>query len=167
MKDELDFNDVIGVRVRNKFSGIAGYVRSTFESLTGFQWIAVQPPIKEGENTEPKLIWSDISDWELLKATRLSRPSPPDQPHQIFDLGSRLRDTVTGFTGIATGRTTHFNHCVSYDLQSEKLKKEDGSTGACESFQAPRLKPLDGTKVMKEVKPLPTGGAETSPMKGV
>jgi len=54
-----------------------------------------------------------------------------------FNLGDQLRDKITGFTGIATGRTEWLNGCIRYALQSEKLK--DGAVQSSEHFDEEQL----------------------------
>jgi len=40
----------------------------------------------------------------------------------MIDPGSRVRDTVTGFEGIATGRTVWMNGCVRISIEPTELK---------------------------------------------
>lgn len=42
-----------------------------------------------------------------------------------FNLGDRVKDVVTGFTGIAVCRTEWMNKCVRYGVAPEKLGKEN------------------------------------------
>jgi len=40
----------------------------------------------------------------------------------MITLGSKVKDTVTGFIGIATGVTIWLNGCIRYGVQSTELK---------------------------------------------
>jgi hypothetical protein len=40
-----------------------------------------------------------------------------------FKLGQVVKDVVTGFEGVVTGRTEWLNGCVRYGVQSRKLKE--------------------------------------------
>jgi hypothetical protein len=52
-------------------------------------------------------------------------------------LGDRLRDVVTGFTGIAISRIHYLNGCEQYQLAPEQL--EDGKVVEPEWFDIQRL----------------------------
>ncbi len=55
-----------------------------------------------------------------------------------FDLGSRLKDKVTGFSGIALCVSFYMTGCVQYGLQPSRLK-EDGGVPDWEWFDEDRL----------------------------
>jgi hypothetical protein len=40
----------------------------------------------------------------------------------MINLGDKVRDVVTGFTGIVTSRTAHINGCIQYGVKSNKLQ---------------------------------------------
>lgn len=41
-----------------------------------------------------------------------------------FNLRDKVKDTVTGFTGIVSSRTEWMNGCIRYGVQATKLTKE-------------------------------------------
>lgn len=41
-----------------------------------------------------------------------------------YDLGAHLRDTITGFSGVAIARTQWMNKCVRYAIQPRELDKD-------------------------------------------
>jgi hypothetical protein len=41
-----------------------------------------------------------------------------------FNLGSEVKDKITGFKGIIRGRTQYLTGCNTYGIQSSKLNKE-------------------------------------------
>ena len=41
-----------------------------------------------------------------------------------YELGAVLKDIVTGFEGVAMGRTQYFTNCNHYGLCSQKLTKD-------------------------------------------
>ena len=61
-------------------------------------------------------------------------------------LGSRVRDIITGFEGIADSRTEYQNGCVSIGVQPLELNKE-GEPGDIVYFDEQRLGP--GSKATK------------------
>lgn len=69
---------------------------------------------------------------------------PPSEPERTsvdndyrFALGDRVKDSVTGFSGIVTGRADHISGCDTYAVQSEVLK--DGMPQDQKWFDDPRL----------------------------
>lgn len=43
--------------------------------------------------------------------------SSKNTPKHKFELGQRLRDTASGFTGIATARCEYLNGCIQYGIK--------------------------------------------------
>jgi hypothetical protein len=73
-----------------------------------------------------------------------------------FELGEVLKDKVTGFQGVAMGRTEYFTDCSHYGLCSQSLK--DGKPMEWEWFDETRLVRVEGAeKVVKEPR-TPTSG---------
>ncbi|KKK63622.1 hypothetical protein LCGC14_2992430 [marine sediment metagenome] len=69
-----------------------------------------------------------------------------------FELGTTLRDKVTGFEGVVMVRAEYFTGCVHYGLQTRELK--DGRITDWEWIDGSRLILVDGlTQITKEGKP--------------
>lgn len=45
----------------------------------------------------------------------------------MIRLGSKVRDSITGFKGIATGRSEHLNGCVSVCIEQESVRKDSNN----------------------------------------
>jgi hypothetical protein len=65
-----------------------------------------------------------------------------------INLGDKVKDTVTGFVGIAIGRTTWLHGCDRITVQPTGLTKE-GKVFEAQSFDEPQLE-IIGKKVKKE-----------------
>ena len=72
-----------------------------------------------------------------------------------FKLGSKLRDTITGFTGIATAKVKYINGCVQYCL-TPKAKDNDVRPNG-EYFDVQTLEIVDDGVTFEEKK---TGGPQ-------
>ena len=59
----------------------------------------------------------------------------------MIELGNRVRDTVTGFTGTAVGKTIWMYGCERFSVQSDKL--HDGKPVDEHWFDAQRLEILE------------------------
>jgi hypothetical protein len=58
-----------------------------------------------------------------------------------IQLGDKVKDTITGFSGIAIGKTLWLHGCTRIVVQPTKLTK-DGETVEAQSFDQPQLKIL-------------------------
>lgn len=80
---------------------------------------------------------------------------------EIFrlDLGQRVKDTVTGFSGVITARCEYLTGCIQYSVTAEKLENGDSRQNW---FDEDRLVALKG-KINLAVKK--NGGPQTTPSK--
>jgi hypothetical protein len=76
-----------------------------------------------------------------------------------IELGSKVRDRITGFTGIVTARTEWIFGCIRYSVQPEKLNK-DGTIVPSEAFDESSLVVVGK---MTGYKPVATGGPKPAP----
>ena len=74
-------------------------------------------------------------------------------------LGSKVRDSVTGFEGIAVAETTWLNGCVRVTLQPTIDK--DGKVPDSVTFDAPQLVIVEAEKVLTGNRE--SGGPNTTP----
>lgn len=86
----------------------------------------------------------------------------------MIKVGSRVKDTVTGFTGIAVSRTEYLNGCHRIAVQAEKFDK--GKIPDAEYFDEMQLTVIKeaavtGTNVKKVTKRKKTGGPRNDPPK--
>lgn len=63
-------------------------------------------------------------------------------PDFKFNLGSRVQDKITGFSGIITHRAQWLNNCNTYGVKPTVLK--DGMPQDAVSFDEPQLILLEG-----------------------
>lgn len=62
-----------------------------------------------------------------------------------INLGDKVKDTITGFTGIAVAKTLWINGCTRINVQPEGLNK-DGKAFEPDTFDEPLLKVLKAKK---------------------
>jgi hypothetical protein len=73
-------------------------------------------------------------------------------------LGTRMKDLVTGFEGIAIARVEFLNGCIQYMLKPQKLDK-DGKTIEANAIDSEQLRIIDtGISKKEKVDKEPTGG---------
>jgi hypothetical protein len=78
-------------------------------------------------------------------------------------LGARVKDRVTGFTGVVTQRVENLNGCVQFTVRPPM--DTDGKLGECYCFDAPNLEILEAD-VMSH-KAVKTGGPTTKPARSI
>lgn len=104
-----------GQHVRDPISGLTGFVTVICENMNGSVQAAVQPK-GDGEKF-PEAQYIDTHLLEVLDDGLSAKVLPLDNPVKIA-LGERVRDTVTGYAGIATERLSYLNGCVFFTVQS-------------------------------------------------
>lgn len=72
-------------------------------------------------------------------------------------LGTKLRDRVTGFVGIATAKIEFLNGCVQFSLKPSNLDK-DGKVYEAQQFDCQQLEYVDEGIAPKAEPKKPTGG---------
>ena len=82
----------------------------------------------------------------------------------MINLGDKVKDSVTGFTGIAVARTEWLHGCMRILVQPDTLQK-DGAVQEAVNFDEPQLLLIKAGKVAREPKPRPTarGGPKPAP----
>ena len=77
-----------------------------------------------------------------------------------IDLGDKVKDTITGYTGIAVAKTDWLHGCTRITVKSQTLK--DGAPIKSQTFDEPQLKLLKSKSVKRGRKD--TGGPRPSPV---
>jgi len=72
----------------------------------------------------------------------------------VINLGDKVRDTISGFTGIVTGRYVYLHGCVRCGVHSQELK--DGKPVEGQVFDEGQLELLQAGALLPA--PAPTGG---------
>lgn len=99
---------------------------------------------------------------EVTKAPNVGKKIMDDIRKDIdmenVPLGTRMRDKITGFEGIAVAKVVFLNGCVQYQLKPSKLDK-DGKVYDGNTFDNQQLEVMDeGINKGKEKAEKPTGG---------
>jgi hypothetical protein len=76
-------------------------------------------------------------------------------------LGSKVRDKITGLTGIAYGRTEWLHGCTRITVQPQELK--DGAPVAMSSFDEPQLEVIEEDHPATRDRQTSTGGPRPEP----
>jgi hypothetical protein len=74
----------------------------------------------------------------------------------VIKLGSKVRDKITGLTGIAVGRTEWLHGCARISVQPQELK--DGKPCEISSYDEPQIEVLDDEHILTKGRSTATGG---------
>jgi hypothetical protein len=106
-----------------------------------------------GKKIEKKVDKKETKKAAVPKAAQVM----PDFEIKHVPLGTRMKDTVTGFEGIAVAKIEFLNGCVQYNLKP-KLDK-DGKIVEAQMFDSQQLIVVDdGLAKAKKKDEKPTGG---------
>lgn len=139
----------LGHKVRDRITGLVGVVVSLGERMNGNLRFVMQCPPKEG-NILGEQIEFDAANAEYVdEGVRDLVQSPRPSDHIL--LGSKVQDTVTGFVGIATTRSTTLNGCVHFYVeppvnQSNEVKLEVFPSERLVMIQEPKTPAIPASK---------------------
>lgn len=103
----------LGNTVRDIATGMQGFATSKVEFMTGNVQFIVQPPVKDGAFVDG--LGFDAQQLDYVDDGIASRVTPAPKETGIV-LGSKVKDIVTGYAGIATRKTTFLNGCVYFTV---------------------------------------------------
>lgn len=105
-------------------------------------------------------MWLWISFDEVFKH-ELNRLRNKQKERPIMKLGDKVKDTVTGFTGIAVSKTEWLNGCTRFGVQDQKVR--GGKVGEIHYFDQPQLVVVKPSVV--QCGPRNTGGPIPTPQR--
>jgi hypothetical protein len=102
-----------------------------------------------------------LAPLDVLKAiTSTNKPKEFSGMNFKIELGTKVKDRVTGYAGIVIGRTEWLYGCRRYTVQTQEMK--DGKPVDSMGFDEDALEVLDAESLhIKAHKPANTGGPET------
>lgn len=111
----IGVNHRLGVLARDTVTGFEGVVTVRVEMLNGNVQFLLQPKGKKDAIADGKCI-----DFHLLEeiGAGVADKLPPIDQSATIKLGQRVRDRVSGLTGIVTEKTTFQNGCVYFAIQA-------------------------------------------------
>ena len=110
-----------GSTVRDKITGFTGFVVVRIEHMNNCVRYGIQPPLnKEGQLPEDKVF--DGPDLEIIAPPKSEFSLATENPN-AFELGVKVKDILTGFTGIAVLRIKNKHSGDRYGIQPPMNKK--------------------------------------------
>lgn len=127
----------LGSVVRDIVTGQEGVAMARVKWLYGCERIAIAPMKLNKDQLADDVSWFDdqriesVPDGRQVLTPVAARPIP-------FKLGSRIRDRVTGFEGIAVASAEWVSGYTTANIESDKLK-EDGTPIGQQTFNIERI----------------------------
>lgn len=109
----------LGNKVKDRVTGLTGYVTSRSDQLNGNVQFGVQPP-GEGDKI-PDSQYVDHFMLEVLEEG-FANDLPPVDDTVTVQLQDKVRDKISGMEGTATEKITFQNGCVYFIVQPEVHK---------------------------------------------
>ena len=146
------FKYKLGSTAKDKLSGYQGTVVARMEWYHGcIRYVVQSPELHEGKPVE-----SQSFDEEQVKVTKTPRSDV--ESNFTYELNSKVKDVVTGFTGRITCRVQWLYGCNRYGVQSEELK--DGKPIDAVFYDEGMLQLLEAAKPHEMTR---TGGTSITP----
>ena len=151
---------ILGCKAKDKISGIEGIATIKSTHLNGCTRYFIQPPVKKKNDTEvPEGFWIDEEEIIYIDVGHSKTKGVLTSVKRLnITLGEKIKDLVTGISGIATSKTEFMNGCVQYAM---KLKAKKGDTKLPKTlwFDEEQLS-IVGKGIIEKKKVSNTGGAK-------
>jgi hypothetical protein len=132
--------------VEDVTSGFRGFVVARLEYMNNCIRYALQPPLEKGKELgEP--ITVDGGHLKIIKPPKGGQAKVVETPN-AFKLGVKLKDRLSGLTGIAVVRLKHRHSGDRYGLQPP-INKEKGKIPDLRTFEEEDLEQIDPPPVKK------------------
>lgn len=153
----------LGSKVRDLITGVTGFATARSEWLYGCTRIRVEGPdnVHEGK---PQELWFDEQRIEVTQENAVPVGEAPSCP---IELGAKVRDKVTGFSGIASARTVWTGGEITVTIEPDQLR--DGKTVEAQSFPYQRIELVEAKKppMSANANPAAPGGPKDDPKQPV
>ncbi|MDO8424813.1 MAG: hypothetical protein Q7S70_02640 [bacterium] len=144
----------LGSTVRDKITGFEGFAFARLEYMNNCVRFEVQPPVKDGDLPESKVF--DGLDLEVMSPPKDGLPPVIKTPNNIR-LGAKVKDVLTGLTGVAVVRLKNMHSGDRYGVQVPVNGK--GEVPKLSIFDEEDLVQIDPpVKKKKESLPKPPNG---------
>lgn len=124
----MEAKKFLGRTVHDITSGFKGTATQYLEYLNGNVQVALQPKMAEGATTMPDAMFIDQHMLEIIDEGIADRVAEVTNPSPI-KLGEEVVDEITGFTGIATMKTTYINGCENFYVEQKHQAKDKHEVG--------------------------------------
>jgi hypothetical protein len=120
MSDRLSLGD----RVRESITGFTGIAVARMVWLHGCVRIDVQAEELDKHNKTIQLTFDEAA-LDLVEAGAKAAKHNPEPADHAIELGDRVKDSITGFSGIAVGRVVWLHNPIArIEVQQEQLDKD-------------------------------------------
>jgi len=123
----------LGQTVTDKITGLTGVITCIAEFMHSPPRVCVTPRKKPKDAEKESDHWLDEARLKPGKIALKVERKPATVP-----FGQKVKDPISGFSGVATARFFHINGCIQIEVTPDKLKA-DGSIIKPWAFDEQRL----------------------------
>lgn len=146
----------LGDRVKDAISGFKGIVTGRYEYLYGCVRCSVRPEDLAKDGTPAK---SEVFDEGQLQVVKAGAVAVPPRRPAPFALGDKVKDEISGFTGVVTAWFEHLHANAACSVQPQEMK--DGKPIEGQTFDVGQLRSVKAAVVAPVLKQ--TGGPRDNP----
>ena len=150
----------LGSTVVDKATGYKGVTNAKVEMMNGNVQYSIIPKAKVGVGEYPAGIQLDAAQLEIVDAGISDIAVAPKTVN--IKIGEKVKDIVTGLSGIVTSKTTFLNGCIYFMVSVKDAAKKDMEM-FISSERADRQSAGISAKLTTSAKP--TGGPATRVMR--
>ncbi len=129
----------LGLQVKDLITGMKGVAVARTEWLYGCARIGVEHEVIPKNGKPREMEWFDEQRVTALRKVGLEAAKPREP--KPLPLGSKAKDTVTGFKGLLIGRTVWVSGDVNYTIEPTELHQ--GQPIKAHSFDANRIEIIE------------------------
>lgn len=154
----------IGSKARDLVTGIEGFATARTEWLYGCSRVRIEGP-GTSQKDKPQDNWFDEQRVQVVEENAI--PSISNVPECDIKLGSKVKDSLTGFAGIAVAKTFWTGGEVTIAIEPDKL--HEGKPQEVCSFHASRIELIEVQKppMSTNANPQAPGGPQDDPKQPV
>lgn len=153
----------LGQEVRDKVTGFTGTAAAEVEYLYGCNQIGVSPKMSDSGDVKDAEFF-DIGRLEYVGDGISAEGGTPNWPDKV-KLGNEIKDKITGFTGIATGRVRYLFGNVSYGIVPKV--NDNGEMKSIQYFDSGRVEVIGRGIAPEEVQVEKKGGISRDMPRGI
>jgi hypothetical protein len=129
-------------------TGVVGMITGKVHQLNGnVRW--VMQPQSDDKKTLPDAFYIDYHFVQYKDKGVSDKATPPNPNATILQLGSEVRDKVTGMQGVLMAWSLHMNGCIFYEIHERRLPKFEGDK-ITHLLTSETVEPLIGSKSVLE-----------------
>lgn len=129
----------LGTRVRDLITGMTGVAIARTEWLYGCARVGVESVEIKKDGKPSDAVWLDEQRVEAVDGEKAFTPVTPQE--YPIKLGSKIKDKLTGFSGLAVAKTVWFSGSTTFQIEPTTM--HEGKPVEAHCFEAQRVELIE------------------------